>query len=73
MVQIRVVHLGGFSLKIGSTASQEVVSKLEIEGSEIQTAPLGGKGPHGHLSHEKNPALLSMKYWLFNRDPCNGL
>ena len=21
------------------------------------------------LSHEKNPALLSMKYWLVNRDP----
>ena len=25
------------------------------------------------MSHEKNPALLSMKYWLVNRDPCNGL
>ena len=26
-----------------------------------------------HLSHEKNPRILSMKYWLFNRDPYNGL
>ena len=23
------------------------------------------------VSHEENPALLSMKYWLFNRDPYN--
>ena len=23
--------------------------------------------------HEKNSALLSMKYWLFNRDPYHGL
>ena len=26
-----------------------------------------------HVSHEKNPDLLSMKYWLVNRDPYNGL
>ena len=25
------------------------------------------------MSHEKNPTLLSMKYWLVNRDPYNGL
>ena len=28
----------------------------------------------GDLSHErKNSYILSMKYWLFNRDPYNGL
>ena len=27
-----------------------------------------------HLSHEKkNGRILSMKYWFFNRNPCNGL
>ena len=26
-----------------------------------------------HVSHENKPALLSMKSWLFNRDPYNGL
>ena len=26
-----------------------------------------------HMSHEKNPNLLSMKYWMVNRDPYNGL
>ena len=27
-----------------------------------------------HLSHgPKNPPILSMKYWLVNRDPYNGL
>ena len=29
---------------------------------------------NGHVSHgPKNPALLSMKYWMVNRDPYNGL
>ena len=26
-----------------------------------------------NLSHAKKRALLSIEYWLFNRDPCNGL
>ena len=26
-----------------------------------------------HLSHEKNPALLSIESWMVNRDPYNGL
>ena len=27
----------------------------------------------GQVSHEKNPALLSIESWLVNRDPYNGL
>ena len=26
-----------------------------------------------NVSQEKNPPILSMKYWLVNRDPYNGL
>ena len=25
------------------------------------------------MDHEKNPRILSLNYWLFNGDPCNGL
>ena len=30
-------------------------------------------GDKKQVRHQKKPALLSMKYWLFNRDPYNGL
>ena len=29
--------------------------------------------PWKQMSHEKNPALLSIESWLVNRDPYNGL
>ena len=29
--------------------------------------------PKIHLSHEKNPRILSIESWLVNRDPYNGL
>ena len=29
--------------------------------------------PPSTLSHEKNPAVLSIESWLVNRDPYNGL
>ncbi len=42
-------------------------------GVALQDFPGSRPSIHGYMSHEKNPAILSIESWLFNRDPYNGL
>ncbi len=49
----------------GSFSMKQTLNFME----DIRQKSLKKKLSPQHLSHEKNPALLSMKYWLIDRDP----
>ena len=73
------INLTGFytPLKFNSSALKKWPLPNRKGGSSSNHRFVGASGKNfrgvHHLSHEKKNLLLSMKYWLVNRDPYCGL